>query len=69
MIKNRLAACVIFIAFFLLFWNAADYLYSVVITKSAFHFAAGSDLILPLVVSAVIGGLLFLRNEKSSSDK
>ena len=61
MIKNKTVAFVLFIVVFLLIWNAVDYLYSAVITKSAFHFATGLDLIVPLVVSVVIGTLLFLR--------
>ena len=61
MIKNRIVSLILFIVVFLLIWNAVDYLYSAVITKSAFHFAAGLDLIVPLVVSIVIGTLLFLR--------
>ena len=64
MIKSNKTAFILFIMFFLLFWNALDYLYSAVITKSAFRFAAGPDLIVPLVVSAVTGTLLFLREKK-----
>ena len=67
MLKNRKAAFVLFIVLFLLFWNAMGYLYAV-ITKGAFHFTAGSDLILPLVVSAVIGGLVFLREKNEDSE-
>ena len=64
MIKNKIVSLILFIVVFLLIWNALDYLYSVVITNNAFHFAAGLDLIVPLVVSAVIGTLLFLRDKK-----
>ena len=64
MIKNGIVAFVLFVAFFLLFWNALDYLYSAVLTKGAYSLATGLDLILPLVVAAVIGALLFLRKKE-----
>ena len=64
MIKNRKLAFVLFVVFFLMAWNILDYLYSVALTKSAFHFSTGIDLLLPLIVSVVTGALLFLREKK-----
>jgi len=65
MIKNKKAAFGLFVVLCLIFWNIMDYLYSTFITKSAFQFAAGSDLILPLVVSIVVGYFAFLRERKN----
>ena len=64
MIKNRKLAFVLFVVFFLMVWNILDYLYSVVLTRSAFRFSTGTDLLLPLIVSVVTGVLLFLREKK-----
>ena len=46
---------------FLALWNVLDLLYTTLITKSAYQFAAGSDLAIPAVGAAVTGYLFFLR--------
>ena len=64
MIKNKKLAFVLFVVLFLMTWNMLDYLYSVALTRSAFRFSSGTDLLLPLIVSVVTGALLFLREKK-----
>ena len=61
MIKNKYVAFILFIIIFLAFWNLADYLYTTFITSGAYHFAAGTDGVLPAVVAMVSGYLLFMR--------
>ena len=63
MIKNKVAAFILFIILFLVFWNLVDYLYSIFITGSAYRFTALSDMGLPVVVAAVSGYILFLRKK------
>ena len=63
MIKNKYAAFILFIIAFLAVWNLLDFLYTTFITRSAYQFAAGTDLAIPLVVAAVSGYLLFIRNK------
>jgi len=63
MIKNKYAAFILFIIAFLAFWNLLDYLYSAFITRSSYQFAAGSDLVLPVVAAVVVGYILFLRKK------
>ena len=63
MIKNKVAAFILFIILFLVFWNLVDYLYSTFITGSAYRFTALSDMGLPVVVAAVSGYILFLRKK------
>lgn len=63
MIKNKYFAFVLFVIAVLAFWNLFDYLYSTLITRSAYQFAMGSDLGLPVVVAIVAGYLLFLRKK------
>ena len=62
MIKNRIVAYGIYIAIFLLFWNALDYLSSL-LTREACRFTVGADLVTPLTVAAVTGYILFLRQK------
>ena len=64
MIKNKKLAFVLFVVLFLMAWNMLDYLYSVALTRSAFRFSSGTDLLLPLIISVVTGALLFLREKK-----
>ena len=61
MIKNKYVAFILFIIIFLAFWNLADYLYTTFITSGAYHFAAGTDGVLPAAVAIVSGYLLFMR--------
>ena len=61
MIKNKYVVFILFIIIFLAFWNLADYLYTTFITSGAYHFAAGTDGVLPAVVAIVSGYLLFMR--------
>ena len=64
MIKNRYAVFILFVVLVLVFWNVLDYLYASFITRSAYHFTAGGDLLIPLVVGLVMGYDLFLRKRK-----
>ena len=61
MIKNKYVVFILFIIIFWAFWNLADYLYTTFITSVAYHFAAGTDGILPAVVAIFSGYLLFVR--------
>lgn len=61
MIKNKYVAFIIYVVVFLALWNVLDLLYTTLITKSAYQFAAGSDLAIPAVGAAVTGYLFFLR--------
>ena len=61
MIKNKYAAFVLFFIAFLGLWNLVDYLYTTFITKGTYHFAAGTDLVIPVIVAIVSGYFLFLR--------
>jgi len=63
MIKNKYAAYILFIIAFLAFWNLLDYLYSTFITGGSYHFTAGSDMGLPVVVAVAVGYILFLRKK------
>ena len=63
MIKNKYAAFILFLIAFLAFWNLLHYLYSTFIARSSYQFAVGSDLGLPVIVAAVSGYILFLRNK------
>ncbi len=61
MIKNKYVAFVLYLIVFLAFWNLLDYLYTTVLTKGAYQFAAASDGALPVILAAVSGYLFFLR--------
>lgn len=61
MIKNNKIAFGLFVVIFLIIWNAAEYLYTTFITRSAYQFTTAKDLIEPLVVSILIGWFIFLR--------
>ncbi len=61
MIKNKYAAFVLFVIVFLGLWNLVDYLYTTFITNGTYQFAAGTDLVIPVIVSIVSGYFLFLR--------
>ena len=63
MIRNRYVAFGLFVVVALAVWNLLDYLYSIVITRSVYQFAIGSDLGFPVVVAAVVGYLLFLHKK------
>ena len=63
MVKNKYVVLVLFVIAFLAFWNLADYLYTTFITSGAYHFAAGTDGALPVVVATVTGYLLFVREK------
>ena len=65
MIKNRFVAFVLFVVLVLVFWNVIDYLVAAFITRSPWQFPTGSDMITPLVVSIVMGCILFLRKPRS----
>jgi len=61
MIKNKYIAFVLFFIIFSAFWNLADYLYTTFITNGTYHFAVGTDGIIPATVAIVSGYLLFIR--------
>ena len=61
MIKNQYVAFVLFVIAVLAFWNLLDFLYTTFLIGSAYHFEAGSDIALPVVVSVVVGYSLFMR--------
>lgn len=63
MIKNKYVAFGIFVVCSVVLWNLLDYIYNVIITKSAFHFAFSSNLLLPLSLAIVAGYLFYLRND------
>jgi F0F1-type ATP synthase membrane subunit a len=62
MINNKYAAFGLFIVLFLVFSNVLDFVYSVLITKSAYAFSPASDLGVPLVLAIVLGYVLILGN-------
>jgi len=62
MIRNKYIAFVMFVIIFLALWNLADYLYATLITNETYHFAAGSDGVIPAAVAIVSGYLIFIRN-------
>ena len=61
MVKNKFVAFVLFVIVFLACWNLVDYLYTTFITKEAYHFAVGTDGVLPVVVAMVSGYLFIVR--------
>lgn len=63
MIKNKIVAFCLFIAIWMAFWNIADYLYCAFITKSTYRFTTGNDLLVPLIVSVVVGYFVILRKK------
>ena len=60
---NKKAAYGLFVVAFMLIWNLLDFLWATLIAKSGYHFAAVTDLAVPLVVSVVIGYVLFMRKK------
>jgi len=60
---NKKLVFVIYVAVFLLFWNVLDFLYATFIAKSSYHFAAGTDLLVPVVAACVSGYLFYLRKK------
>ena len=67
--KNRFVIIGLFIVLFLGLWNLFDYLYSTLITHSEYQFSVVSDLILPLVISVIMGCLLFLTKKRSDDSE
>ena len=64
MIKNKIVALCLFIVVWIAIWNIGDYLYSSFVTKSTYRFTTGSDLLVPLIVSVVVGYFVLLRRKK-----
>ena len=60
---NKKVAYCLFVVAFMLIWNLLDFLWAMLIAKSGYHFAVATDLAVPLVVSIVIGYLLFMRKK------
>ena len=60
---NKIVAYGLFVVVFMLIWNLLDFLWATLIAKSGYHFAAATDLVIPLVVSVVIGYVLFMRKK------
>ena len=67
-VKNKYAAYVLFIIAFFAFWNLVDYLYTTLIARGTYLFAAGTDGAIPAAAAIVSGYLLFLR-KNSCRDK
>ncbi len=63
MIRNKYAAFILYIVFFMVFWNLLDCLYTTFITGGVYQIAARRDLFIPSVVSICTGYLLFLRRD------
>ena len=63
MIKNKYVVFTLFIIAVLAVWNLLDYLYSTLITGGSYHFAAGTDMGLPVVAAVVVGYILFFRKK------
>lgn len=63
MIRNKYAAFILYVVFFMAFWNLLDCLYTTFITGGVYQFAARKDLFTPAAVSLCSGYLLFLRRD------
>lgn len=59
---NKTTAFIVFMAAFTILWNVLDFLYAALLSGDRYQFAAESDLAAPIVIAAVIGYVLFLRN-------
>ncbi len=64
MIKNKYLAYALYVAAFIAFWNAADFVCATWITRSGYHFSALRELVEPLLVGAEIGYFAILRGRK-----
>ena len=64
MIKNKNVTFGLYVVVFVAFWNLLDFLWCVLISKTAYQFRTVSDLMLPLVLAIVSGYLFFLRDSK-----
>ena len=62
MIKNKYLALVLFVLFVLVFWNIFDFIFNFV-TGRPYTFEVGDELILPIVVGSLTGGMLFLKEK------
>ena len=60
MIKNRYVAFVLFLVFFVVFWNLSSLLFH----RGNFQFNTVNDLLVPFVTAVVVGYLSFLRERK-----
>ena len=61
MIKDNKKAFGIFVVAFVMFWNLAQFLYSTVFIKNAYHLEMSKSITEPLVLAALLGYLFFLR--------
>ena len=67
--KKIIVLIALFIVLFIGFWNLFDFLYSTLITHSEYQFSVVSDLVLPLVIGAIMGCLLFLPKKSSGESE
>ena len=65
MVKNKYVAFVLFVIIFMAFWNLADFLFTTFITSGEYHFAAGTDGVIPAAVAVASGYFLFVRNNSN----
>ena len=59
--KNKYVAYGLFVILFIVIWSLLEFLYAKFITHSGYQ--VGANLLIPLVVAAVTGYTLFLRNK------
>ncbi|MEE3449876.1 MAG: hypothetical protein VZR27_04120 [Acutalibacteraceae bacterium] len=60
---KKVVLCILFVIIFVAVWNVLDLMYSTFITKSAYQFGIGDDMLLPLFMAVVLDIPLILRKK------
>ena len=63
---RKVFAFILYLALFVAFWNAMDWLFAAFITRSVYQFSVQDGLIFPLIMGTVIEAVPYLRKKKQN---
>ena len=62
--QNRKVAWAVYVVCFLLIWNILEFIYTVFLTGTPWHFTIGQNGGLPLIIALVSGYFLIVRRQR-----